>query len=544
MIDEGEGRTGRGTPAGGEGGFRLLRYYTLATLLAFGAVAAALVLMQRGEESYFAQVQRDQGSFFAQAQEELARQHEEAARRSLLAVHESSHVNLTRLVANTLWVSDLAPFLAAAQRLKVEPCRQQADAAAQRACLSAIGRRLMALPGFDSLDAKVYTALRQTTVFKVKVFDARGITVYSSEHRQIGEDAHPNAGWQTAAAGQPASELTHRDRFSAFERVVEDRDLISTYVPVRSEGTGPVVGVVELYSDVTPFLLQTRTASRQFAELTAANEARAAQAARGYLDKVVDSSDRFLWIVGALLVLLYGVSLLIVQHGQRIIDAQQLAQQLAQKQAAQRERLWHREKMAALATMAANIAHEVGNPLAVVAGVAALLPEIPGQEGAARQILEQTQRIAAMTRQIANFASERSEGPEWLDVNARIKAVCDFLCFDRRLRGTPIDFQPQADLPARVGVADDVDELTMNLLQVQADGAAQFAPGARLLVQTVLRGDAVVLRAGLNTADCHDCHDWPPQARLDELGRRARDAGARVQRVGGAVELVLPVSSQ
>ena len=119
--------------------------------------------------------------------------------------------------------------------------------------------------------------------------------------------------------------------------------------------------------------------------------------------------------MGGLLALLYGVSLLIVRHGQRIIDAQRVAQQ----QAAQRERLWHREKMAALATMAANVAHEVGNPLAIVAGVASTLPDTPELQEARAQILAQTQRIAVMTRQISAFASARSEGPEWLDVNAR-----------------------------------------------------------------------------------------------------------------------------
>lgn len=537
MSDDGAGPAGRGTAASGERGFGLLRYFTLATLLAYGLVAATIFTLQRGEESFFAEVQREQGRFIAKAQADLAQQHEEAARRSLLAVHEGNHVTLTRVVANMLWASDFGPFVQAAQQVAVEPCRQVADAAARQACAAVIGRRLMALPQFKMLDSKAYTALHASTVFKIKVFDPRGLTVYSSEHKQIGEDAQPNKGWKTAAAGYPASELTHRDRFSAFEHVVENRDLISTYVPVRTAARGPVVGVFELYSDVTPLLEQIRAAARQSAAITATNEARAAQASSGYQKKVTDSSNRFLAVVGGLLALLFGVSLLIVRHGQSIIDAQRLAQE----EAAQRERLWHREKMAALATMAANIAHEVGNPLAVVAGVAAALPEAPGQEDAGRQILAQTQRIAVMTRQIADFASARGAGPEWLDVNARVKAVCDFLGFDMRLRGTPIDFQPDPDLPAREMVTDDLDELTMNLVQALADGAATHAPGARLRVQTEQRGADLVLRAGLSA---RAPTPWPPQPRLDALRSRALHAGVRLELTEHAVELVLPGSAR
>jgi hypothetical protein len=178
--------------------------------------------------------------------------------------------------------------------------------------------------------------MRGTSVIKVKVWDQRGMTVYSSEHRRIGDDGTANQGVRAALAGQPASEPTHRDRFIAFEGTVENRDLISTYVPVRDDPKGPVVGVFELYSDVTPFLAQSRNASRRFAEIAHTHEGEVARAAASQRAKLYESSTQYLRVVGGLLALLYAASLVIVRFGQRIIDRQALEQQ-----AAQREPLWH-----------------------------------------------------------------------------------------------------------------------------------------------------------------------------------------------------------
>jgi signal transduction histidine kinase len=522
-----------GQAAGAQpGGFRLMRYFTLLTLVAFVVVGAVLYVLQRGEETFFEQVQRDQARFLTQAQAQLAQQHEEAARSSLLAVHEAGHVNLTRLVANLLWQSDFGPFVAATQRIAVEPCRALPAAAAgaapaaagtRRACLAQVGAAIRDLPGFKALDAKAYAAMHASTVFKIKVFDLRGITVYSSDHGQIGEDGAGNLGWQSAAAGRPASELTHRDKFSAFEQVVENRDLISTYVPAQAAGRGEVIGVFEIYSDVTPFLGRIKAASQRFTELTAANEASVAKTAQANEEKLYASSDSFLLTVGGLLALLYAASLAIVHFGQRIIDAQGLAQ----ARAAERERLWHREKMAALATMAANVSHEIGNPLAVISGLAQNLAE----RDAAAQILEQSTRIARMTRQIADFATARSEAADWVDVNAMVKAVCDFFAFDRRFRGTRIEFRPGPQLPACKLVPDHLNEVMMDLLQAAAKAASDT--GAALQVGTELRGDRVVIRIGDAAALA--------AADLASLSRLLPRIGAELRRSGTALEISLPL---
>ena len=531
------------------GGFRLLRYFTLTTLVAFSAVALALYFLQRKEESFFEQVQREQGALLARAQAELAGQHGDAARRSLIAVHEAGHLNLTRVVANLFWESDIEPFVAAAQGIPVAQCRAlpagepgSAAQAERRACFVEVGRRLRALPAFKALDEKAYAAMRGSTVFKVKVFDLRGVTLYSSEHAQIGEDAGDNLGLRLAAAGQPASELTHRDRFSAFERVVENRDLISTYVPMRSAG-GEIVGVFEIYSDVTPFMEQTKLASQRFAEIAATNEASVARSAESNLEQVIASSDRFLLIVGGLLAALYAASLLIVRRGQRIIDRQTLAQE----QAAQREQQWHREKMAALSAMADNVSHEVGNPLAIISGLVEDLAERePRSElvaGHSKTILDQTDRIAAMMRQIADFAATPGAAAETVDVNARVKAVCDFLGFERAFRTAPIDFRPAQRLPARELVPDHLNEVMMNLLHAWVAGEREPVPCAAIRVETEARGEDVRIRVGCD-GDPADMAGTVARvvadARFELARRRVASMGGHLSAAGTAVEITLP----
>jgi signal transduction histidine kinase len=380
--------------------------------------------------------------------------------------------------------------------------------------------------------------------------------VYSSEHRQIGEDGAGNQGWRSAAAGRPASELTHRDRFSAFEGVVENRDLISTYVPVRGGPDDAVVGVFELYSDVTPFLAQIQAASRAFADNIAANEARVAETAALNERSVDASSVRFLVIVGGLIALLYGASLLIVRIGQRIIDRQTLAQE----QAAAREQLWHREKMAALAAMAANVSHEVGNPLAVIAGLAQQIPDrdettappaadAPAEPSArpSRQILEQTDRIARMMRKISDFAAARSGAAEWVEINPMLQAVCEFQAFDRRFRRKPIRFEPGPGLPACELVPDHLNEVMMNLLQAIADVVEPEGKERAIRVGTRAHEGGVCIELG---GWCPASGEALPiayvtaDARFEPARRRVGDMGGRLEVNEKLLRIVLPPAAQ
>lgn len=137
---------------------------------------------------------------------------------------------------------------------------------------NALGQRLMPLlatgagaappdpasPEVAALRQRVVHLMRDTAAVKVKIYNLEGLTVFSTEVKQIGENKSNNPGIHAAIQGELASELTHRNQFSAFDQIIESRDVLSSYVPFIPPGGTRIEGVVEVYSDVTPFLAQVK----------------------------------------------------------------------------------------------------------------------------------------------------------------------------------------------------------------------------------------------------------------------------------------------
>jgi diguanylate cyclase (GGDEF)-like protein len=161
---------------------------------------------------------------------------------SLVESETHANVALTKAFANATWPQHAA-FVAAAGALPRE----------------SLSRR----PEVMSMDRDLRALSHGLSVVKVKVYDMRGLTVFSTDRGQIGEDKSGNPGFRRARDGQPASEITYRNKFDAWEGTIAERNIIATYVPVRSRDSGPVEAVFEVYSDVTDLVARVQGSQRQ-----------------------------------------------------------------------------------------------------------------------------------------------------------------------------------------------------------------------------------------------------------------------------------------
>lgn len=143
---------------------------------------------------------------------------------------------------------------------------------------------------------------------------------------------------------------------------------------------------------------------------------------------------------------------------------------------------FHREKMVAVGSLAAQLAHEINNPIAAITGVATAISQTQrGQQcpthGATCQpglILEQAKRISAITRQIADFTRPQAQRPELLNINELIRNTCAFVSYDRRFRRIALTTELDGELPAVRAIGDHLTQVLMNLLINAADALEEM----------------------------------------------------------------------
>jgi two-component system, NtrC family, sensor kinase len=151
------------------------------------------------------------------------------------------------------------------------------------------------------------------------------------------------------------------------------------------------------------------------------------------------------------------------------------------EKAASEDMVIQSSKMAALGKMAAGIAHEINNPLAVIGEKAGWIKDLLAEEDlsksenfrefedAVKRIEFHVERAKKVTHRLLGFARRMEPVLEQVDINTTLHETVDFLENESRFRNIDIQLDPYPNLPTIMSDSSQLQQVFLNIINNAID---------------------------------------------------------------------------
>ena len=389
--------------------------------------------------------------------------------RQLIDYAENQNVKLAQSFSNTIWPY-FSAYVASASSFNEKELQKSLET-------SEIGNAL-----------KVVTA--NLPVIKVKIYNLEGLTVYSTDSSEIGENKSDNVGYFSAARmGVPASKLTFRDTISSFEQEIQDRDLVESYLSLRSS-TGVIEGVFELYTDVTPLLgaIKRSTINQVYGlilifgllyGILIITVWRADRKIKYQYKDIAEKNEALRHEIHERSQVEYALKKAHDELDQRVEErTKALTIEIAERKHTEAEVRKHRTQLVKLGAvnimgeLASSLAHELNQPLTVISGCAQrCLSELRTHQVVAEkfediveQMAEQSYRASEIIRRVRSFIKKGEQEKAATDINETIRALSGLLLSDAGDHGADVAFEMADYLPLVIANPFQLQQVVLNLV--------------------------------------------------------------------------------